>query len=59
MIIREKIHELFDLYYDNRPVRLIGVSFQQVILKKDLKIDINLFNYQDFTNRDKSLFNKK
>ncbi len=57
-IIREQIHELFDKYYDGKPVRLIGVTFQQVMLKKDVKIDINLFNYQKFTKREERLFNK-
>jgi hypothetical protein len=28
------------------------------ILKKDLKIDITLFNYQEFTKRDEQLFSK-
>ena len=58
-LIIDQIHELVETYYHQEPVRLIGVSFQQVMLKKDLKIDINLFNYQQFTNRDKELFNKK
>jgi len=57
--ISDQIHELVDTYYHDEPVRLIGVSFQQVMLKKDVKIDINLFNYHRFTNRDKDLFNKK
>lgn len=59
VVIRNRIHELFEQYYDGRPVRLIGVSFQQVILKKDLKVDINLFNYQNFTKRDEDIFNHK
>ncbi len=57
-LIRDQIHELFDKYYDGKPVRLIGVTFQQVMLKKDVKIDINLFNYQKFTKREESMFNK-
>ena len=56
--IREQIHELFDNYYDGTPVRLIGVTFQQVMLKKDMKIDINLFNYQEFSKREEKFFNK-
>jgi len=59
VLIREQIHELFEKYYDGEPVRLIGVTFQQVMLKKDMKIDINLFNYQQFTKRETMLFNKK
>ncbi len=56
--IREQIHELFDNYYDGTPVRLIGVTFQQVMLKKDMKVDINLFNYQEFSKREEKFFNK-
>lgn len=58
-LIIEQIHELVETYYHQEPVRLIGVSFQQIMLKKDVKVDINLFNYQQFTHRDKQLFNKK
>ncbi len=57
--IKNQIHEVFETYYDGEPVRLIGVTFQQVMLKKDLKVDINLFNYQEFTKREVHLFNKK
>lgn len=56
--IRDQIHEIFEQYYQNEPVRLIGVNFQQVMLKKDLKVDVNLFNYQEFSNREKSYFKK-
>ena len=57
--IKEAIEHLFETHYDQSPLRLIGVFFNQVILKKDLKIDINLFNYQDMSKREENLYQKE
>jgi DNA polymerase-4 len=56
--IHEAIEQLFEKYYDHKPLRLIGVFFGSVILKRDLKIDINLFNYQEMTKREEKLYQK-
>lgn len=55
--VLEKIHDLFETNYNQEPIRLAGVSLSQLILKKDLKIDINLFNYQNFTKREEKILN--
>lgn len=57
-IIHDQILNLFDKHYKNQPIRLAGVSLSQLLLKKDLKIDITLFNYQEFTKREEKLFKK-
>ncbi|MDX9691096.1 MAG: DNA polymerase IV [Acholeplasmataceae bacterium] len=57
--IHETIEQLFESQYDHKPLRLIGVFFGSVILKKDLKIDINLFNYQEMTKREEHLYQKE
>jgi DNA polymerase IV len=56
MQIKDQIEQLFDKNYDKEPVRLVGVFFNQVMLKKDLKIDYNLFNYQELTKRETALY---
>ncbi len=57
--IYDQILELFEKNYDQKPVRLAGVSLSQLLLKKDLKIDINLFNYQEFTKREAKMYKKE
>ena len=40
--------------YDNEEVRLVGIGLSQMILKKDLKDEITLFNYSEYLeNEDK------
>lgn len=58
-IIYNQILNLFDKHFKNQPIRLAGASLSQLLLKKDLKIDITLFNYQEFTKREEKLFNKQ
>jgi len=57
--IHEAIEQLFEIHYDQKPLRLIGVFFNQVILKRDLKKDINLFNYQQLTKREEQIYQKE
>ena len=57
--IHEAIEQLFEIHYDQKPLRLIGVFFNQVILKRDLKKDINLFNYQQLTKREEQIYQKQ
>lgn len=56
--LKSNLLELFDLNYNNEPLRLIGVGFSNLILKKDLRVEINLFNYNEFTKREEELFKK-
>ena len=55
-LIYEQIESLFEANYQGEPLRLVGVSLSQVILKKDLKVDINLFNYHELTKREEKIF---
>ncbi len=57
--IYDQILDLFEKHYDQKPVRLAGVALSQLLLKKDLKIDITLFNYQEFTKREASMYKKE
>ncbi len=57
--IFNQIQDLFEKNYDHKPIRLAGVALSQLLLKKDLKIDINLFNYQEFTKREAKLYKKE
>ena len=57
--ISDAIEHLFETHYDQSPLRLIGIFFNQVILKKDLKIDVNLFNYQELSKREEHLYQKE
>ena len=43
---------LLEKYYDGKPIRLIGVSLNQTINKKDLKEQLSLFDYQDNNKED-------
>lgn len=40
-------NELFEMHYNNSPVRLIGVGFGGIIKKEDYKENRTLFNYKD------------
>ena len=51
-VISEIAEQLFLTNFENRPVRLIGIGLSQLIFKKDLKDEINLFNYNKLTERD-------
>ena len=57
-LIKDTILTLFDKNFDNNPIRLAGASLSQLLLKKDLKIDVNLFNYHEFTKREEKRFTK-
>lgn len=57
--LRSAIIDLYEKNFDGKPVRLLGTGFSQLLLKKDLKIDINLFNYHEFTKREEKLFEIK
>ncbi|TNF06703.1 MAG: DNA polymerase IV [Bacillota bacterium] len=57
-VIHEAIEQLFERYYHQKPLRLIGVFFGSVILKRDLKKDVNLFNYQELSKREEKLYQK-
>lgn len=50
-LILSVIESLFEKHYDGKPVRLVGVSLGSIIQKRDLKIDINLFNYEEMSKR--------
>lgn len=39
--------DLFYSNYNSNPVRLVGIGLSQLILKKDLKDEITLFNYHE------------
>lgn len=57
--LKASIMDLYEKHYDGEPVRLLGIGFSQLLLKKDLKIDINLFNYHEFTKREERLYEIK
>ena len=57
--IYDAIETLFETYHEQEPIRLVGVYFNQVMLKRDLKIDYNLFNYQELSKREEKLYQKK
>ncbi|PKK98082.1 MAG: hypothetical protein CVV57_09135 [Tenericutes bacterium HGW-Tenericutes-2] len=54
--ILDAIETLFEENYKGEPLRLVGVFFNSVVQKKDLKIDYNLFNYQELTKREESIY---
>ncbi len=58
-LLYTNIIDLFEKHLEGKPVRLLGTGFSQLMLKKDLKIDINLFNYHQFTKREEKLFETK
>ena len=49
--------ELIQVNYFGEPLRLVGIGLSQLIFKKDLKDDINLFNYSEMTLRDRKITN--
>lgn len=51
-----QVENLFEAHYHNEPIRLIGVFLGSIIQKKDLKIDYNLFNYQELTKREEKIY---
>ncbi|MDI6452510.1 hypothetical protein [Peloplasma aerotolerans] len=52
----EAIDTLFEENYNHEPVRLVGVFLSQVVQKKDLKKDYNLFTYQEMTKREENIY---
>jgi DNA polymerase IV len=56
VVIKEEIEALFDRTYDGEALRLVGVFFNQIMLKSDLKQDFNLFTYQSMTKREERLY---
>ncbi|MFQ9922321.1 MAG: DNA polymerase IV [Beduini sp.] len=46
-IIYETALLLFDLNYDDQPIRLAGVSLSNVIARKDYSKQLSLFNYEE------------
>lgn len=57
-IFYEMLEDLFEKHYHDEPLRLVGVFLNQVMLKRDLKTDYNLFNYQEFSKREASFLKK-
>ena len=58
-VFYEMLEDLFEQHYRDEPLRLVGVFLNQVMLKRDLKIDYNLFNYQEFSKREASFLKNK
>jgi DNA polymerase IV len=52
------VESLFEKHYDRKPIRLVGVSLGSIIQKRDLKIDINLFNYEEMSKRLEKIYKK-
>lgn len=46
-VLYNEIITLFEETYDQKPIRLIGISLAQLALKKSVKSPYNLFNYQE------------
>lgn len=46
-LLNQTIQDLFENYYNQTPVRLLGLGFGGIIEKKDFKIDRTIFNYKD------------
>ncbi|MCF7931912.1 MAG: DNA polymerase IV [Acholeplasmataceae bacterium] len=55
-LLFDAIETIFETEIEQDAIRLAGVFFNQVMLKKDLKIDITLFNYQQLTKREQSMY---
>lgn len=47
--------DLFYSNYNSNPVRLVGIGLSQLILKKDLKDEITLFNYHEATEKEEKI----
>lgn len=54
----DTVDQLFEENYHGEPMRLVGVFMGGVMQKKDLKMEYNLFTYQEFTKREESLYHK-
>ncbi|HAX03449.1 MAG: hypothetical protein A2Y45_00185 [Tenericutes bacterium GWC2_34_14] len=52
----DAVETLFEENYKGEALRLVGVFMSQVLQKKDLKIDYNLFTYQSFTKREEAMY---
>lgn len=46
---------LFDAHYDGRPVRLLGISLNNTINKKNYKEQLNIFNSTNDIEKDKDI----
>lgn len=54
----DQIEMLFEENYHGEALRLVGVFMGSVLQKKDLKLDYNLFTYQEFSKREEALYHK-
>ena len=54
----DAIEMLFEENYHGEALRLVGVFMGSVVQKKDLKIDYNLFTYQEFSKREEAIYHK-
>jgi len=54
-LILQIANDLLIENYNNEPLRLVGIGLSQLILKKDLKNEITLFNYDKFDDREINL----
>ncbi|TVP84534.1 MAG: DNA polymerase IV [Acholeplasmataceae bacterium] len=55
-VLLDHVESLFEANYQGEPVRLVGVFFSQVLQKKDLKEDYNLFNWQAWSKREQAMY---
>ncbi len=58
-LIQSALEGLFEQTYDRKPLRLVGVFFSSLIQRRDMKLDINLFNYQEMSKRIEAMYHKK
>ena len=57
-VLLDAVESLFEANYQGEPVRLVGVFFSQVLQKKDLKEDYNLFNWQQWSKREQAMYHQ-
>ncbi len=57
-MIYETVLLLFDLNYDDQPLRLVGVSLNNVMARKDYSKQLSLFNYEDEIEKDENQTDK-
>ncbi len=43
---------LFDLYWTKKPIRLLGITLQNLLVKEEVGIQLNLFEYEDQTKKE-------
>ena len=55
----DAVEMLFEENYHGEALRLVGVFMGSVVQKKDLKIDYNLFTYQEFSKREEAIYHKE